>query len=46
MFDEERTFTFPPNAETRNYMLYFGHRHARDCMNNTKNINVTKDLKS
>ena len=33
MFDEERTFTFPPNAETRNYMVYFGHGHARDYIN-------------
>ena len=35
MFDEERTFTPPPNAQTRNYMVYFGHRHTRDCINNT-----------
>ena len=26
------TFNLPPNAETRNYMVYFGHRHGRDCI--------------
>ena len=31
--DEERTFTLPPNAETRNCMLSFGLRHTRDCIN-------------
>ena len=35
MLDKERTFTFLPNAQTRNYMVHFGHRHARDCINNT-----------
>ena len=35
MFDEKRTFTLPPNAETRNCMVYFGHRCARYCINNT-----------
>ena len=35
MIDKWRTFTFPPNAETRNYVVYFGHRPARDCVNNT-----------
>ena len=23
LFDEQTTFTFPPNAETRNYVVYF-----------------------
>ena len=32
---KRRTFTFSLNAETRNYMVYFGCRHARDCINNT-----------
>ena len=31
MIDEKGTL--PPNAETRNYMVYFGSRHARDCIN-------------
>ena len=33
MNDEEITFTFPYNAETRNYMVHFGGRHTRDCIN-------------
>ena len=41
MFDEERTFTLPPNAQTRNYMVHFGCRQARDCINNS-----TRNLKS
>ena len=32
-FDEKRTFTLPHNAETRNYLAYFGSKHARDCIN-------------
>ena len=24
----KKNFTFPPNAETRNYMVYFSHRHT------------------
>ena len=31
--DEQRTFTLSPNAETRNFVVYFGCRHVRDCMN-------------
>ena len=30
--DEERIFTLPPNAQTRNYMVHFGCRHTRDCV--------------
>ena len=36
-FDEQTTITFPHNAETRNYMVYFGFMHTRDCINNTTN---------
>ena len=41
MLDEERNFTLPPNAQTRNYVAHFGHRHTRDCINNTtKTLNL------
>ena len=30
---KEITFTLPPNAETRNYVVYFGCMHTRDCIN-------------
>ena len=36
-FDEETTYTFPSNAEARNYMVYFSCRQARDCINNATN---------
>ena len=39
--DEERTFTLPPNAQTRNYMVYCGHRHTGDhIINITKTVNL------
>ena len=41
MLDEERIFTLPPNAQTRNYVVHFGCRQARGCINNT-----TKNSKS
>ena len=28
-------FTFPPNAETKNYVVHFGYRETRDCINDT-----------
>ena len=33
----KRELYFSPNAETRNYMVYFGHRHTRNCINKTAN---------
>ena len=35
MIDEKGTFTLSPHAETRDYMIYFGCRHTRKCINNT-----------
>ena len=29
----KRTFTFPSDAKARNYMVHFGSRRARDCLN-------------
>ena len=44
MFDVERTFMLSPNAEGRNYVVYFGCRQARDCIKTQQN-NTTKTLK-
>ena len=33
MINEWRTFAFPSGAEARNYMVPFGSRHTRDCVN-------------
>ena len=44
-FDEERTFTVPLNAETRNNMVYFCCRHTRDCINNTTKYEHYKNSK-
>ena len=33
--NEKRTFSLSPFAETRDYMVYFGCRHTRNCLNNT-----------
>ena len=40
MFGDERTPILPHNAQTRNYMVYFGLGCTGDCMNNiTKTMN-------
>ena len=33
--NEKRIFTLSLHAETRDYMVYFGHRHTRNCINST-----------
>ena len=38
ILDEERTPTLPHNAQTRNYMSYFGLQCTGDYMNNITKI--------
>ena len=33
MINEKETFTLSSHVKTRNYMVYFGHRNTRNCIN-------------